>query len=804
MKKNYIISFNRERWLSLAVQRVALAAVLCTLLAIVLNFFDHSKSLTWIIAGASIVVCTGAFFLMKTENLIVRLVAFGMSMGMANYVGTLLPFENGLVFIYPLLLCTFILTQNKRSELITLSTAGFISFACYMSISIDNTIVTASEPSNLLQFFTTSICLGTISLQLFLYARKWGVERDRMKIKYDKLNSFVKFVNESPLPLMRIDEAGDVLLMNGSARNLLTNSDNRLNYPPGLSQTIMAGFSTGEPQELSTSIKDRRLKISLIPGKNRAYVNLYCEDTTDIEKASEKVRELNSAMDLAADGVCILDRTGVLEYANKSFCAILGHKHPVLVVGQPWKKFCHKSWFSTFQDEVLPALSLEHVWRGEALSLKEDGCQLQTDITFTRLPGSRTVCYLKDNTNIKEYQSELIKSKKDAEAATKAKSEFLATMSHEIRTPMNGVLGMANLLANSELNETQFEYVDTIQHSGENLLSIINEILDFSKIEAQKMEMSYAKMSLRKLVKNALSLTTHRASIRNNTIITDIKQDVPTFILGDYGRITQIVNNLLSNAIKFTKSGTVEVNITTERTENFREHKIRIAVKDSGIGIALDKQADLFTPFTQADSSTSRQYGGTGLGLTICKRLAELMNGDVSVQSVPGEGSTFNFEFTSLEIPGTEDEQKTIESTSTIDTTLADNYPLSILIAEDNFINQKLAQQLFERMGYTVALAQNGLEAVEAAQKTMFDLVFMDIHMPEMDGLEATRVIRKDESCGEPYIVALTANVINESETQCKEAGMDHFIQKPFKLSEIHEVVELVGKRCLARNADQL
>ncbi len=164
MKKNYIISFNREKWLSLAVQRIALVAVLCTLLAIILNFFDHSESLTWIIAGVSVAACTGAFFLLNTEYFPAKLVAFGMSMGMANYVGSLLPFENGLVFIYPLLLCTFILTQNKRSELIVLSIVGFASFVCYMLISIENTIVTANEPNNALQFFTTSICLGTISL----------------------------------------------------------------------------------------------------------------------------------------------------------------------------------------------------------------------------------------------------------------------------------------------------------------------------------------------------------------------------------------------------------------------------------------------------------------------------------------------------------------------------------------------------------------------------------------------------------------------------------------------------------------
>lgn len=354
MIKKFTISFNREKRLSLAVQRIALFAMFCTSLAIIFNFFNADQVLTWGLASISLASTIVSFYIVKSKLTYVRLIAYGLGMGMANYLGTLLPFENGLVFVYPLLLCTFILTQSSRKNLIALSGLGFLSFTCYMTISIDNTIVTITESNNILQFVTTSICLGTISIQLFLYARKWSDERDRMKVKYDKLNSFVKFVNESPLPLLRIDESGEVLLMNGSAKSLLTNSDKRLIYPPGLSQMIMAAFSTGESQELNTSIKNRRLKISLIAGKKRKYVNLYCEDITDIEKSTEKIRELNSAMDLSADGICILDRKGNLEYANKSFCSMLGHKHPALVVGQPWKKFCDKSWYPLFKTKCFP------------------------------------------------------------------------------------------------------------------------------------------------------------------------------------------------------------------------------------------------------------------------------------------------------------------------------------------------------------------------------------------------------------------------------------------------------------------
>jgi CheY-like chemotaxis protein len=360
---------------------------------------------------------------------------------------------------------------------------------------------------------------------------------------------------------------------------------------------------------------------------------------------------------------------------------------------------------------------------------------------------------------------------------------------------------MANLMAGTELRPEQKEYVDTILHSGVNLMAIINEILDFSKIEAGKMELEEQKISSKRLVRNVMKLSSHGASIRNNTLTSKIGHNVPLFFLADRGRISQVLNNLLSNAIKFTKSGRVSMEMTAKPTENEREFMIYFEVKDTGIGIPIEKIDTLFEPFTQADNSTTRRFGGTGLGLAICNRLAKLMGGEITIESAPGQGSCFTFTFVTIGIPGEESEEKEPEIMP-LDRHLAQKHPLEILIAEDNFINQKLAQQVFSQMGYEVDLVDNGLLALEATVNKKYDLIFMDLHMPEMDGIEATNAIRSSNETP-PYIVALTANVIAESRQACLESGMCDFVQKPFKPSDVERVIRWISKELQNQNQEE-
>jgi signal transduction histidine kinase/CheY-like chemotaxis protein len=391
----------------------------------------------------------------------------------------------------------------------------------------------------------------------------------------------------------------------------------------------------------------------------------------------------------------------------------------------------------------------------------------------------------KSQQQLHEYTQGLITAKLEAEAATAAKSKFLANMSHEIRTPLNGIIGSTQLLTQANnIKPEQKELFQTLEASCNLLLNIIEDVLDISKIEAEKLVLVEKSFNLREAVKSVIDITSPRINEMSKHLFLkyDIEDDVVNFVVGDENRIKQVLVNLVGNAIKFTEIGGIEVVVSAKEIRNHVQ-LITFTVRDTGIGIKKDDLPRLFQPFTQVDFSSSRKYSGTGLGLSICKKLVEMMSGYIDVKSNEGRGSEFSFT-----IPMKVSDGVAFAST---ETQSFDLVPLNILLVEDNQINQLVASRIFETIGYTVDMADNGAEAIEKAKAVSYDLIFMDIQMPEVDGIEATKAILSNYTDQEsaPTIIAMTANAMKEDEEECRSAGMKDFISKPFTIDALKTMI---------------
>jgi len=487
------------------------------------------------------------------------------------------------------------------------------------------------------------------------------------------------------------------------------------------------------------------------------------------------------------EGVCLIDRDHRITFANASAAKMLGWKAEELV-SEPFEPVL----FGQSEDDESNDHPIHFVLtEGETIHVNTE--------TFYRRDGAGFLVEycgvpLRENNKIvgavitfddigerRDLENAVVDARDAALAAAREKSDFLANMSHEIRTPLNGIIGISELLSETDLSIGQKDYLETIRTSAYLLLDIVNDMLDFSKLAAGKLELEEVDFDLREIIAKIIKLFTPQAFKKKNKLQFEIAGDVPTDLCGDPARLRQVLNNLISNAVKFTENGRILLRVSSEK-DDF----LRFEVSDNGIGIEPHKQKKIFEPFAQGDLSTTRQFGGTGLGLAISRQIVQMMSGEIGVESEPGRGSKFWFtakfgcQSVVLSDWGKPEREYRI-----------DRKDVRILVVDDNPVNQQVALGRLQQLNLSAEVAENGLKAVEFVQEKRYDLILMDCRMPQMDGFDATREIRRLEGkAGNLKIIAMTATARPDERQRCFEVGMDDYLAKPITLETLGEALE--------------
>ena len=563
-------------------------------------------------------------------------------------------------------------------------------------------------------------------------------------------------------------------------------------------EQVLSGCTITRQIELRNS-SDELLthKISFSPiyfKDNLSYIYVEGIDITEQIQVQNKLLQNESRFKELSDtaGECRweIDANGIFQKLDKRSQIVKGY--PVAeLIGHHFTKTMPAEDREKFESNFEKAKLSRVPFQVDLRTQSKDGNLLWEKLTATPIFNSDNylIGYRGSSVSITEVKSQeslLIKAKEDAEAGTRAKSQFLAIMSHEIRTPMNGVVGMAELLLETKLNKKQKEFASTIVSSGNSLLQLLNDILDLSKIESGKFELERSNFDFHKLIYDTSNLMAASKPKNPVKLIVKVEKDVPQFVVGDSTRLRQVIINLLGNSVKFTTKGKVSIEVSTIKLTQLNVD-VEIKVIDTGIGIKENKLEHIFNNFSQADASTTRKYGGTGLGLAVTRQLIELMGGEIRVESHEGEGTTFTI---SLSYPLAESSNaKEIKQTTKIIN--GKQMGKNILLVEDNLVNQKIANAILENFGYTVTLALNGNEAVHHCEENKYDAILMDCQMPLMDGYEATVAIRAglSENTVTP-IIAMTANAMQGDKEKCLDVGMNDYLSKPINNLSLKSILE--------------
>lgn len=651
-------------------------------------------------------------------------------------------------------------------------------------------------------------------------------EEQRSRLQAARLLSAI--ADSSSDAIFAKDLSGRYLLFNKAATDFVGKDadevlghDDRVLFPPAHAQVVMANdqrvMAAGQTMsfEETLSLSDREATFlatkGVLRGASGEVTGMYgiSRDISALKAVEFELRKLSQVVEQSPESVLVTDREGRVEYVNETFTVHSGYL-PAEVLGQPASMFGEALTPASSFEELWATLSRGEAWSGEFINQRKDGSSYAVFarvVPIRREDGSISnyMSLQEDITEKKRIEAELEQHRKHLEelvssrtaelrdateranAASEAKSAFLANMSHEIRTPMNAIIGLTHLLRRDHPAQRQIERLDRVGSAARHLLSVINDILDLSKIEAGRLRLENGEFALGAVFEHVQSLIAEQAKAKGLTVELDTC-DVPGRLCGDATRLRQALLNYAANAIKFTEHGSVSLSasVAEDRGDALL---VRFEVTDTGIGVAADKIPRLFDAFEQADASTTRRFGGTGLGLAITRRLATLMGGEAGAKSEPGHGSTFWFTAVLRRGRGAVANPPSVSAGESERVLREQHAGAHVLLAEDNPVNREVALDLLSGVGLAVESVSTGRAVLERCRTSDFDLILMDMRMPEMDGLEATRALRAKTRNRHTPVVALTANVFEEDRRACFAAGMDDFVAKPVDPQDLYSTL---------------